>query len=147
MHLREQRLDSDASEQAVALAEKIGKPDLLAAALGIHGAKLMLLGQPPPDEYWRRALEIEKVAGELRYGGPTAAYALMAFMRSDFQTASELARRVADSMRRTGDPKLPNVLADLVEAARVSGDWDAAARYADEAHDLVVQTGRESLEP
>ncbi len=146
-HLQEQRIESDASEQAVALAEKIGEPDLLASALGIHGDKLTVFGQPPPDEYWRRALEVEELAGQLRYAGPTAAYALMAFMRGDFEKAAELAGRVADSMRRTGDPMLPNVLSHLSEAARISGDWDAAASYADEAHDLVVQTGFESLEP
>jgi tetratricopeptide (TPR) repeat protein len=138
MHLLEQQMDSDASEQAVALAEKIGKPDLLAAALGVHGAKLTVSGRPPPDAYWRRALEIEKVAGELRWNGPTTAYALMAFRRGDSQKEVELAGRVADSMRRRGDPMLPNVLSHLSEATRVSGDWDAAARYADEAHDLVV---------
>ena len=143
----EQRMDSDASEQAVALAEKLGKPDLLARALGMHGIELWLLGQPPPDEYWRRGLEIEEAAGEMRYGGPAHAYSYVAFMRGDFQTASELAGRVAHSMRDRGDPMLPNVLMNLSDAARSSGDWAAAARYVEEAHDLVVQTGRESLEP
>lgn len=147
MHLREERLDSDATEQALALAEKIGNPDLLARALGIHGRKLTLLGRPPPDEYWRRALEVEEAAGEIRYGGPSLAYAFVAFTRGDFGTVSKLARRAAESMRRTGDPMLPGVLIDLSELARVSGDWAAAAHYAEEANDLVVQTGRESLEP
>ena len=147
LHLREDRLDSDASEQAVALAEKIGKPDLLARALGIDGMKLTLLGRPPRDEYWRRALEVEEAAGEMRYGGPSLACAFAAFIRGDFDTVSKLAGRAADSMRRTGDPMLPNVLISLSELARVSGEWAAATRYAEEAHDLVVQTGRESLEP
>lgn len=147
LHLDEEQMDSNASELAVALAEKIGKPDLLARALGLHGAKLTLLGRPPPDEYWRRALEVEEATGEMRYGGPSLAYAYVAFMRGDNHTASDLARRVADSMRRRGDPMLPDVLLRLCESARVSGDWAAAQRYVEEAHDLVVQTGRESREP
>jgi DNA-binding CsgD family transcriptional regulator len=147
LHLDEQPLDSNASEQAIALAEKIGKPDLLARALAIHGAKLTQLGRAPPDEYWRRALEVEEAAGEMRYGGPSNAYSFAAFMRGDFDTGSKLARRVADSMRRTGDPMLPDVLTQLSEFARISGDWAAASRYVEEAHDLVVQTGRESREP
>jgi DNA-binding NarL/FixJ family response regulator len=145
--LRDDRMDSDASERAVALAEKLGKPDLLARALGLHGMKLTLLGRAPPDEYWRRALEVEQAAGEMRYGGPSLAYAYAAFIRGDFDTVSKLARPVADSMRRTGDPMLPDVLSRLSELARISGDWAAATRYAEEAHDLVVQTGRESREP
>ena len=147
LHLDEPRMASGVSEEAVALAKKIGKPDLLARALGIHGARLTLLGRPPPDEYWRRALEIEGAAGVMRYGGPTGAYAFAAFMRGDFATGSKLAGRVADSMRRTGDPMLPEVLNQLSEFARIAGDWTAASRYAEEAHDLVVQTGRESREP
>jgi ATP/maltotriose-dependent transcriptional regulator MalT len=42
---------------------------------------------------------------------------------------------------------LPQVLLGICEAARIFGDWEQAARYAQEAHDLCVQTGRESLEP
>ncbi len=145
--LRDDRTDSDASERAVALAERLGKPDLLARALGLHGTKLMLLGRAPPDAYWRRALEVEEAAGELHWFGPSLAYAFMAFMRGDFDTVSKLAPRAADSMRRTRDPMLPDVLVQLSEFARISGDWAAADRYAEEAHDLVVQTGRESLEP
>ena len=50
-------------------------------------------------------------------------------------------------MRRTGDPMLAGILIDLAECARISGDWAAAGRHLEEAHDLVVQTGRESREP
>jgi ATP/maltotriose-dependent transcriptional regulator MalT len=108
---------------------------------------LVLLDRSPPDEYWRRALEIEKAAGALRHGGPTLAYAFAKFFQGDFGTTSELARLVADSMRSRGDPMLPHVLIDMSELARISGDWDAASRYLEEADDLVIQTGHESLEP
>lgn len=147
VHLHEERTDSNASDQAVVLAEMLGKPDLLARALGLQGKKLMLLGLPPADEYWRRAIEIEAAAGQLRFGGPTEAYAYVAFMRGDLETAAELGRRVADSMRRSDDAMLPNVLLTLCECARIAGDWDAAARYAEEAHEFAVQTGHESLQP
>jgi DNA-binding CsgD family transcriptional regulator len=141
------QMDSDASELAVAFAERVGEPDLLARALGRHGRMLMVIGQPPPEEYWRRALEVEEAAGELRIGGPTQTYSEVLFSRGDLQRAAELGLRVLDSMRRRGDPMLPNALLAASEGARVSGDWDAAARYAEEAHVLAVQTGRESLEP
>jgi DNA-binding CsgD family transcriptional regulator len=146
MHLGEMRLDSDASERAVALAERLARPDLLARALGFHGLQLTVTGQPPTDEYWRRALEIEEAAGELTIGGPAHSYGHVTFMRGDLETSAELGRRVADSLRRKGNPMLPNHLLGMSEGARVSGDWDAAAGYADEAHDLAVQTGRELLE-
>jgi DNA-binding CsgD family transcriptional regulator len=147
MHIGEVEMDSDASARAVALAERLGEPDLLARALGRHGRMLMLVGQPPPEEYWRRALEIEQAAGDLRIGGPTQTYSDVLFYRGDLRRSAELGLRVLASMRRRGDPMLPNALLAASEGARVSGDWDAAARYAEEAHDLAVQTGRESLEP
>ncbi len=147
VHVGEQRLSSDAPEQAIVLAEKLGRPDLLARALGIHGMKLTLQGQPPPDEFWLRALELEESSGAMSYDGPGLKYARAVFMRGECQTTMELIRRAAGSMERTGDPALPNVLVGLCECARISGDLEAAAGYAEEAHDLAVQTGRESLEP
>jgi DNA-binding CsgD family transcriptional regulator len=147
MHARDLQMSSTASEQAVALAETIGRRDLLARALGVHGLTLMVRGQRPSDEYWRRAFRIERSTGELRYGGPTWAYTFIAFARGDFATAAECERRVAESMRRRGDPMLPTELLGMCEIARISGDWDAAALFADEAYELVVQTGRESEEP
>jgi DNA-binding CsgD family transcriptional regulator len=143
----ELELDSDCSDRAVACAEELGEPNHLARALGIHGTKLTLLDRPPPAEYWRRAFEVEAAAGELRGGGPTVACAFAAFLCGDLETAFELTGRVAESMRRNGDPMLPSVLIELSELVRVSGDWAAASRYLEEAHDLVLQTGRESLEP
>jgi DNA-binding CsgD family transcriptional regulator len=145
-NLGERITASDVSERAIAFAEELGKPELLARALGIHGWKLTA-GEPPPAEYWRRAMEVEHDAGELRYRGPTHAFAWQTFMRGDVEAGASHLRRVADSMRRRGDPKLPMLLLDMSDAARASGAWDVAARYADEAYDLVVQTGREALEP
>jgi ATP/maltotriose-dependent transcriptional regulator MalT len=147
-HGKELRESSTASEQAVALAERIGKPDLLARALGVHGMKLTLLGRRPSDEYWQRALAVENAAGApLRYAGPTSAYGLAAFLRGDHETSFGCSRRLAKSMRTSGDPMLPHVLFEMSELNRVVGDWDAAARYAQDAHELVLQTGREADEP
>ena len=148
MHGKELETRSTASEQAVALAERIGKPELLSHALGVHAMKLTLLGRPPPDDYWRRALAIEAATGSpLRYTGPTSAYGLATYVRGDLRASFECTRRLADSMYRNGDPLLAHVLCEMSELNRVTGDWDAAARYAQEAYDLVVQTGREADEP
>lgn len=144
--LDEMRWDSDASQQAVALAEKVGKADLLARALGMHALMLVFLGRPPPEKYWRRALEVEKEVGELRFCGPAYADIFAAFLRGDGRTAAKRAEQVAASMRRRGDSMLPAGLLVMTAAAREHGDWDTAARCAQEAHDLVVQTGQESLE-
>jgi DNA-binding CsgD family transcriptional regulator len=140
-------VDLGTSERGLALAEWLGKPDLLARALGIHGLKLTLEGRPVPDELWRRALELESATGELRFDGPTSLYCYAAFITGDLKTAAEHGQRITASMRQRGDPKLPNALLDLSEEARVSGDLEAATRYADEAHDLIVQTGRDALMP
>lgn len=145
-HLDERLTASDASDKAIALAEKLGDPALLARALGIHGWKLTA-GEAPTEEYWQQAMQIENDAGELRYRGPTHAYAWETFMRGDAAAGAALLDRVTGAMRRRGDPELPLLLLDMSDAARATGAWDAASGYADEAYDLVVQTGREAIEP
>jgi DNA-binding CsgD family transcriptional regulator len=145
-HLAERLTASDASEKAIALAEKLGDPALLARALGIHGWKLTA-GEPPTAEYWQQAMQIENDAGELRYRGPTHAYAWETFLRGDAAAGATLLNRVTDAMRRRGDPELPLLLLDMSDAARAAGAWDAASGYANEAYELVTQTGREAIEP
>ena len=143
----ELRNDSDVPERAVALAERIGKPDLLARALGLHAIRLTLRVEQVNDAFWQRALEVEKECGELRFGGPSHAYALYIFARVDFEAGADHLERLVESMRARGDPKLPSVLQDLSDIARASGAWDVGSQLADEAYEYVVQTGRESLEP
>jgi DNA-binding CsgD family transcriptional regulator len=145
-HLEERITASDASEKALALAEQLDDPELLARALGIHGWKLTA-GEAPSADYWERALRIEKAAGELRWRGPTHAYAWETFLRGDSEAGVSHLRRVTDAMRRRGDPKLPMLLLDMSDVARAAGAWEAAAGYADEAYEIVVQTGRDALEP
>jgi DNA-binding NarL/FixJ family response regulator len=137
----------ETSERALALAEWLTKPDLVARALGAHGLNLTLHGRPPPEEFWQRALDLENETGELRYDGPTSLYCYVAFLRGDHKTAAEHGPRVTASMQKRGDPRLADALLDMSEQARLSGDLDAASRYADEAYDLVIQTGREALTP
>jgi DNA-binding CsgD family transcriptional regulator len=145
-HLGERLTASNASEKAIALAEKLGNLGLLARALGIHGWK-MTAGEAPIGDYWQRAMKIENDAGELRYRGPTHAFAWETFLRGDSEAGATHLRRVTDAMRRRGDPELPLLLLDMSDVARAAGAWDVACNYAEEAHDLVVQTGREALEP
>jgi ATP/maltotriose-dependent transcriptional regulator MalT len=145
--LYEAQTDTETSRRGVELAEELGDPDLLAHALGIHGITQVLAGQPPADDYWQRALEIEGQTGAIRYGGPTNTYSVAAFMRGDLALSETLANQVVASMRQRSDPMLPSVLFGLSEQARIFGEWEAAATVAQEAYDLVVQTGRESQEP
>ena len=138
---------SEVPDRAVALAERIGKADLLARALGLHAMRLTLRLEQVTDAYWQRALEVEQEGGELRFGGPSHAYALYMFARVDFEAGSDHLERLVESMRARGDPKLASVLLDLSDIARASGAWDVGSQLADEAYEYVVQTGQESLEP
>jgi hypothetical protein len=146
-HSGELRHESDVSERAIALAEKLGRPDLLARALGTHAMTPRLLGEPPDDAYWRRALRVERESGELRYGGPTHAYALHVFIQDDYETGAQHLQRLMESMRARADPKLTWVLQDLSDVARASGAWNVGSKLADEAYEYALQTGQESLEP
>ena len=139
--------DPSLSERALELAEWLGNPTLLARAIGIHGLSLTLDGRRPPDDLWQRGLELEEATGELRHDGPTSLFCYAAFLCGDVTSAVEQSARVTASMRRRGDPLLASSLLDLCESLRISGNWAEAARCADEAYDLAVQTGRDALEP
>jgi DNA-binding CsgD family transcriptional regulator len=139
--------DPDMSGRALVLAEWLGNPTLLARAIGIHGLSLALEGRPPSREFWQRGLDLEETTGELRHDGPTSLYCYVGFLTGEMKDVVEHSRRVTASMRRRGDPLLANSLLELCESLRISGDWDEAARCADEAYDLVVQTGRDAVVP
>src|SRR5262249_38034114 len=139
--------DPNLSRQALELAEWLGNPTLLARAIGIHGLSLTLEDKPPPHEFWRRGIELEESTGELRHDGPTSIYCYVGFLTGDLSDVVEQSRRVTASMRRRGDPMLANSLLELCESLRISGEWDEAARCADEAHELAVQTGRDAVVP
>jgi DNA-binding CsgD family transcriptional regulator len=147
VHLADMQTDSDASARAIALAEKGWNQELLAKALGIHGATMAWRDEPLPSEYWQRALEVEDSTGQRRWAGPAYAYALMLMFELEYDQATRLFLEVAASMRRRGDPMLHSVLLLLGDMARNSGRWDEAMEYVGEAHDVAVQTGRQSAEP
>jgi DNA-binding CsgD family transcriptional regulator len=147
VHLADMQTDSDASARAIALAEKGWNQELLAKALGIHGATMAWRDEPLPSEYWQRALEVEDSTGQRRWAGPAYAYALMLMFELEYDQATRLFLEVATSMRRRGDPMLHSVLLLLGDMARNSGRWDEAMEYVGEAHDVAVQTGRQSAEP
>jgi DNA-binding CsgD family transcriptional regulator len=50
-------------------------------------------------------------------------------------------------MRRRDDPMLQRVLLLLADIARNVGRWDDADAYIKEAYELVIQTGRQAVEP
>jgi DNA-binding CsgD family transcriptional regulator len=147
MHAADLREDSDASARAVALAEQVWNPELLAKALGIHGATMTWTEKTLTEGYWERALAVERSTGQLRHMGPAHAYGLASMFRLDYDKAAELFLEVADSMRRRDDPMLQALLLLLSDISRNAGRWPEAAAYADEAHDVVLQTGRQSVEP
>jgi DNA-binding CsgD family transcriptional regulator len=146
-HAADLRDDSDASARAVALAEQGWNAELLAKALGIHGATMAWAEKPLPEGYWEQALAVERSTGQLRHMGPVHAYGLASVFRLDYDKAAELFLEVADSMRRRDDPMLQALLLSLSDISRNTGRWAEATAYADEAHELVLQTGRQSVEP
>jgi DNA-binding CsgD family transcriptional regulator len=146
-HAADLRRDSDASTRAVALAEQVWNPELLARALGIHGATMAWRDEPIPAGYWEHALAVERSTGQLHHMGPVYAYALALIFRLADEEATQLLLEVAESMRRRDDPMLQGVLLSLCDIARHGGRWTEAEAYADEAHDVVLQTGRQSVEP
>ena len=148
LDIEDWQVDGDTVERALALAEQVGKPSLLARALGLYATKLDLSGAQPSEDYWRRALAVEAAAGELHLDGPTAAYgATLAFLEGKTSAGRTLMERVADSMRRRFDPMLPILLLRIADVARNAGHWDEADRYIAEAGELIAHTGRDALVP
>ena len=124
------------AEAAVASAERLGEPGSLATALGQLGAALFTAGQPLRHDLFKRAIELEHLAGDAvatfylpstTYGGALSA--------NDLDAARPLMEGAVARARRRGEEgnTLPALLVRLALLEWYAGNVTASDRYLAEA--------------
>jgi len=141
--------DADASEEAareaVAAAEAVDEPALLASALLTAGSRAAVLGRPDAEQLLERGTAFAKAQGTER-GWPTLGILLgeRSLQQGDLRRAREYLRAELQEAYRDGREYLhPRVLLTLFEVERLAGNWEVAERYVDDLAELAVERGNE----
>ena len=134
------------SEEALAMARTVGSDDALAMALLAHGhivangvafqSGLGLLNE---------CLDVARRSGARREEHAALVNLILLFTKSaDWNQARDAAKAAADSAVAGGSFRLAGQLyAKLAEVFRLTGNWDDAAHFADEA---VLLTDRDDIQ-
>ena len=134
---------------ALALAEDLGDPTLLARALSHVAFLESLSGEGMAMGLIERALELPSEPGWTQIlGRPDWIHAMLLFWDGRLEQARErLAALHAEALERGDEHSLPFVLFQLARAELLLGDWDAAHRHAAECMESVDQSGQAGERP
>ena len=128
-------------------AERAGDRAALAQALAADALTRCVLGRPW-EPTMRRALALEEATAHLRVlAQPSFAYGYCLSCVDEIDRA----RAVFEELRRRASEQgdegaMPSVLNHLALLECLAGDWDGAARLADEAHALALEGGHRPTE-
>ena len=136
------------ARQALAEAEAVGDPKLLATILVSVAYIAAVAGWPESDLLERRAIELSDTHGVLpRTVPPRVALAGLRLAVGDLASARRLLEGELDAIRRSGrDYDRRGCLLELAELELYAGNWARAEAYADEAWELVFDGGDQSVE-
>ncbi|MBA3551496.1 MAG: AAA family ATPase [Actinobacteria bacterium] len=131
---------------ALDVTEGLGDPAALAEATSVGLAEAML-GRGMRQDLMSRAASLEERARGLGIETqPSASFGLVLKWVDDLHAArsglEELYRRTTE---RGDEGSLPLVLLHLSELECRAGNWDVAARYAEEGHAAALRTGQEPV--
>ena len=135
------------ARSAVECAERLGTPESLAAALGHLGMMDTLAGERPSDEFWERAVALEREVDRSIEQGPSQSrglHLMYADRLDEARTSLEEAYRRAAAHGHDGS--LMNVELFLTELECRAGQLQQAGRHADSLYQTVGQTGHEQTE-
>ena len=129
---------------ALALAEDLGDPTLLARALSHVAFLESLSGAGMAMGLIERALELPSEPGWTQIlGRPDWIHAMLLFWDGRLEQARDrLAALHAEALERGDEHSLPFVLFQLARAELLLGDWAAAERHAAECLESVDQSGQ-----
>jgi DNA-binding CsgD family transcriptional regulator len=136
------------ADRALACAERLGDPAVLAQALAVKAIADFLLGDGLDAQRVARALELEPacrrdVPSELR---PSLIGGSLSLYEGDVRRALELLDALASQLREQGvAAELPIVLCVIAWARSWAGDVADARAAVDEALELAAATGSASL--
>ena len=134
---------------ALALAEELGEPTLLAHALS-HVAFLdSLTGDGMAMDTIERALALNPNPGWTQIlGRPDAIHALLLFWDGRLAEARDrFAALHEEALERGDEHSLPFVLFQLARVELLLGDWEPARRHAAECGESVAQSGQAGERP
>jgi DNA-binding CsgD family transcriptional regulator len=137
------------ARQALELLARQPDPDprILASALLALAMASYYTGQGVPRELLGRADELEAGLAERPVVSWRARTVLGEFLKytDDFAGARALLEAARREAVEEGDEgSLPDILGHLAELELWAGDWEQAARYADECVQVAEQTGQET---
>jgi DNA-binding CsgD family transcriptional regulator len=148
LEIESERGPSAAEEPAGAalrLAERSGRPELLAQALATVGWCELVLGRGVREDLMQRALALEDAPTDLPLDrSPTFSFAIQLSRIYELDRARPLLESLRDRARESGDAAIQLALSELSLLEFRAGNWEAALRYADESYELALQTGRET---
>lgn len=135
--------------EAVAIAERLRQPTLLAGALAWAAFFQFITGGGVPARQLQRAL----AAGETAAAGPVEAALEPRLLAGTvmkwaghFDQARDLLLGLQERAAQTGDDSmLPYLLCQLAELECWAGDWGRAARCAQRSDELAVESGQQVL--
>jgi DNA-binding CsgD family transcriptional regulator len=138
---------------ALRIAEDLGEPVLLARALVGLAVAEFLLGLGVQAEVMQRAMTLMDSVESVRHQelasvlDPTMVWAVLLKWSDDFEPArTRLEDLYRQALERNEESLLPPVLLQLGELECWYGNWDLAARYAEEGRRFAVQSGQVSME-
>ncbi len=134
------------AETALAQAERLGEPALLAQAMAMTGSVGFLMGNGVAAELMQRAVEME-TWGRPRptLEQPSVALGVLLKWADDLEGARALLERAHRRAVEEGNERsLPFLLFHLAELECWAGNWTLAARYSEEGYRHAVQAGQEA---
>jgi DNA-binding CsgD family transcriptional regulator len=138
---------------ALEMAERLGEPALLASALADMAFFETVRGRGIPTALIERALELERKdewRPFLGRFGPVWIQAVLLEWAGDLDAARSTLEALRQSMLAQGEHSEHSVNYLAFQLGRVeclAGNWELAARYAEECFEATLQTGQEDHRP
>ena len=124
-------------------AEQVDDPVLLVAALSLAGVTAFWCGDGIDHDGAVRGIALESALPQLPLDSrPSSAYAFQLKWAGDVEQARPLYEQLRVEMRGEGDAELGGALFYSAFHELISENWEQAARFADEAHEVAVLSER-----
>jgi DNA-binding CsgD family transcriptional regulator len=137
------------ARHALELAEQLGEPGVLASALADVAFHETVRGRGIAFSTIERALSLESELGwRPILGRPGWIHAMLlewAGELEDSRAALETLRR--NALAHGDEHSVPHIAFHLARVECMAGNWEQAARYAEECHETMAQTGQENERP
>ena len=137
------------ARRALELAEELGEPGALASALADMAFHETVRGRGIPFPTIERALSLQSEVGwRPILGRPDWIHGMLLQWAGKLDDARAALATLRRSLLAHGDEhSVPHVASHLARTDCLAGNWESAARYAEECYETVVQTGQEEARP